>query len=126
MHKDLDVWKQSMSLVESCYRATAGFPKSELYGLTSQLRRAAVSIPSNIAEGHCRRSTRAFLNHVSIALGSQAELETCIELGARLSFLSASGKESLAAQAASVGRLLNGLSRALETKLQSGLTRSGL
>jgi four helix bundle protein len=124
-YRDLDAWKRSMSLVESCYRATAGFPKSELYGLTSQVRRAAVSIPSNVAEGHCRRSTKVFLNHVSIALGSQAELETCIELGARLSFLSPPEKENLSAHAASVGRLLNGLYRSLETKLQSEAVRVG-
>jgi four helix bundle protein len=73
-YRDLVVWKQGMDLTEQCYKATAPFPRSELYGLTSQLRRASVSIPSNIAEGHGRRSTKAYLNHVSIAIGSQAEL----------------------------------------------------
>ena len=76
-----------MDLAEYCYKATASFPKSELYGLTGQLRRASVSIPSNVAEGHGRRTTKAYLNHVSIAIGSQAEFATCIELAARFGFL---------------------------------------
>jgi four helix bundle protein len=81
-YRDLVVWKLGMDLVERCYKATASFPKSELYGLTAQLRRACVSIPSNIAEGHGTRSTKAYMNHVSIAIGSQAELTTCLELAA--------------------------------------------
>jgi four helix bundle protein len=118
-YRDLDVWKQAMDLVEQCYRTTAGFPGFELYGLTSQLRRAAVSIPSNIAEGHCRRTTRAYANHVSIALGSHGELETCIELSARLGFLKKLEATRLLNSANSVGRLLNGLYRSLEEKLAS-------
>jgi len=82
-YRDLIAWKDSMNLVEECYRTTAYFPKVELYGLTSQVRKAAVSIPSNIAEGHCRRSTRAYLNHVSIALGSHGEFATCMDVAAR-------------------------------------------
>ena len=73
-----------MDLVEQVYRATATFPKSELYGLTGQVRRAAVSIPANVAEGKCRPTTGAYAHHVGIALGSQGELETCIEIAARL------------------------------------------
>ena len=88
-YRDLDAWKLGMDLVEHCYRVTAIFPKSELYGLTSQMRRAAVSIPSNLAEGHCRHSTKVFINHVDIALGSHGELETCIELAGRLASLRA-------------------------------------
>jgi four helix bundle protein len=83
-YKQLDVWQLSMTFVEECYKATAGFPREELYGLTSQIRRAAVSIPSNVAEGHCRRTTKVYANHVSIALGSHGEIETCIELAHRL------------------------------------------
>jgi four helix bundle protein len=118
-HRELEVWKQGMLLVEQCYRATRRFPDSELYGLTNQIRRAAVSIPSNIAEGHCRRTTRAYVNHVSIALGSHAELETQLELGLRLGLISTADSTELFAACASVGRLLNGLRRALETKLGS-------
>src|SRR5688572_29938843 len=88
-YRDLDAWQQGMHLVEGVYKFTKSFPANELYGLTSQVRRAAISIPSNIAEGHCRRSTKAFANHVSIALGSDGELETCIDLAARLGFLKA-------------------------------------
>jgi four helix bundle protein len=115
-YRDLDVWKQGMNLVEQCYRVTAAFPKYELYGLSSQMRRAAVSIPANLAEGHCRRSTKAYANHVSIAIGSHGELETCIELGVRLGFLQADERTQLLLVSDSVGRLLNGLYRALLRK----------
>jgi four helix bundle protein len=116
-YRDLVVWKLGMNLAEDCYKATDAFPKSELYGLTSQLRRAAVSIPANIAEGHGRRSTKAYLNHVSIAIGSQAEFATCVELSARLGFLSQSDRLRIAGTCDTVGRLLYGLHRALKQKL---------
>lgn len=74
--RDLEVWQRGMDLVIAVYHATEVLPQSERYGLTSQMRRAAVSIPSNIAEGHARRSDGAYLNHLRIALGSQAELLT--------------------------------------------------
>ena len=89
-YRDLETWQSAMTLVERCYAATKLFPLDERFGLTSQLRRAAVSIPSNVAEGACRRTTNAYINHVSIALGSHAELETCVEIAFRLSYLSAS------------------------------------
>ena len=98
-----------MDLVEECYRVTTTFPKSELYGLTSQMRRAAVSIPSNVAEGKCRHTTKVYLNHVSIAIGSHGELETWIEVAQRLGFLSSPDKRKTLATCDSVGRLLNGL-----------------
>ena len=116
-YRDLDAWKQAMNLVEECYRATASFPKHELYGLTGQIRRAAVSIPSNIAEGHSRRTTKAFSNHVSIAIGSNGELETCLELAVKLGFVKAPEAIRLLSSANSVGRLLYGLYRSLERKL---------
>lgn len=75
-YRDLDVWKESMNLCELVYEFTNGFPDKELYGLTSQLRRAAVSIPSNIAEGQGRTGTKEFLHHLSIARGSLCEVET--------------------------------------------------
>jgi four helix bundle protein len=74
-YKDLDAWKQAMRLVEDVYRLTRTFPTEELYGLTSQVRRAAVSIPSNLAEGSARRSPREYGHFLTIALGSLAELE---------------------------------------------------
>jgi four helix bundle protein len=107
-----------MDLVEQCYRSTASFRKSEMYALSSRLHRAAISIPSNIAEGHCRRTTKSYINHVSIALGSHGELETCIELADRLGFLSRDEKRNLDDMASAVGRLLNGLHRALERTLK--------
>jgi four helix bundle protein len=116
-YRDLDAWKLGMDLVEECYKTTAAFPRSELYGLTGQLRRASVSIPANLAEGHARRTTRAYLNHVSIAIGSHAELATCVELGIRLGFLNAAEKDKLLALSDSVGRLLYGLYRALDREV---------
>ena len=86
--RDLEVWRLGMDLVENVYRASADFPKNEIYGLTSQLRRAAVSVPSNIAEGHTRASTKEYLNHVSIAQASLAEVATQLELALRLGYLS--------------------------------------
>lgn len=115
-YKDLDAWRLSMQLVEAVYRATQEYPRSELYGLTGQTRRAAVSIPSNIAEGHCRRSTNAYSNHVSIALGSHGELCTLLELGRQLGFLPEGPRGELLALTDSVGRLLYGLHSALERR----------
>ena len=117
-YKQLETWQTSMVFVEQCYLATAEFPRAELYGLTSQLRRAAVSIPSNVAEGYCRRNTKVYANHVSIALGSHGEVETCIELAFRLGFLADRGRERLEHQAGSVGRLLSALHRSLEEKIR--------
>jgi four helix bundle protein len=115
--KELDAWQQAMCLAEDIYKSTARFPKEELYGLTSQMRRAAVSVPSNVAEGYCRRSTRAYAYHVSVALGSHAELETCIELAGRLGFLHADERSRFEERTGSVGRLLSGLHRSLEARL---------
>ncbi len=86
-YRDLKVWQRSMALAKELYRLTQAFPREELYGLTCQVRRAAVSVPSNIAEGHARKSTREYLNHISIALGSLAEMETQIVLAAELGYL---------------------------------------
>jgi four helix bundle protein len=122
-YQDLEAWKQGMDLVERCYRATSAFPAAELYGITSQLRRAAVSIPTNIAEGHCRRTTGAYLNHLSIAIGSHGELETCLEIAKRLGFLSKRESVALTPPTDSVGRLLNGLHRAIELKAATQSSR---
>jgi four helix bundle protein len=113
-YRDLTAWQKAMTLAAECYRLTALFPLEERYGLTVQIRRAAVSIPSNLAEGHNRRSRSAFANHVGIALGSQAELETQIDLAVRLGFAGQDSAEPAQALAAEVGRLLHGLVRSLE------------
>ncbi len=86
-HKDLDVWKTGMELVELIYTLTANFPDIERYGLTTQMRRAAVSIPSNIAEGAARKSNKEFLQFISIALGSLAEIETQYLIALKLKFI---------------------------------------
>lgn len=86
-HKDLDVWKYSMDLVEEIYKLTYKFPDSERYGLTSQIRRAAISIPSNIAEGSGRKSDKELIQFISIALGSLTELETQYLIAVRLKYV---------------------------------------
>ena len=85
-HKDLDIWKIGIDLVEAIYEATKNFPKEEMYGLASQMRRAAVSIPSNIAEGAARNSKKEFIQYLYIALGSLSELETQIIISAKLKY----------------------------------------
>ena len=86
-HKDLDAWKRSMDLVETIYKVTKEFPPEELYGLTNQLRRAAVSITSNIAEGAARNFTKEFLQFLHVSLGSVSEVETQIIIAKRLDYL---------------------------------------
>ena len=85
-YRELDVWQQAMELAVACYEASGDFPNYETYGLTSQLRRAAVSVHANIAEGRGRQHTAEFIQHVSIATGSLAELETHIEIARRLGY----------------------------------------
>jgi len=85
-YRDLEVWRLGLELVETIYRCTSEFPKSEIYGLAAQMRRAAVSIPSNIAEGQARSSSKEFLHFLSFSLGSLAELETQLELTYRLGY----------------------------------------
>ena len=93
--RDLNIWKLGIEIVEDIYRVTSTFPKDELYGLTSQMRRCAVSIPSNIAEGFARKHNKEYKQFLHITLGSSAELETQIEIGLRLKYLAASDYEEL-------------------------------
>ena len=86
-HKDLEVWKKAMELTETMYAITSKFPKEEQYGLVSQIRRSAVSVPSNIAEGAARNSTKEFIEYLYITMGSLSELETQLLLAQRLNFL---------------------------------------
>lgn len=111
-YQKLEVWQMAMRLVEEVYKRTRSFPKEELYGLTSQMRRAAVSIPSNIAEGSSRAGTKEFLQFLHIACGSAAELETQLLLAERLCDLP--DTEDLKASLTSVKRLINGLIRSLK------------
>ena len=86
-HRGLEAWKKGMELVEDIYRVTKNFPEDEKYGLVSQLRRAAISVPSNISEGAGRRTDGEFINYLSISIGSLSELDTQIELAMRLGYL---------------------------------------
>ena len=108
-YRDLETWQNAMELVKGVYVATRHFPKDELYGLTSQLRRAAVSIPSNIAEG-CGRNSRNELRHfLGQARGSLAEVETQLELARSLGYLDSVTATALLSKAAQLGRMLTGL-----------------
>ena len=113
-HKEMDVWQKSMDLVEAIYALSSQFLPDERFGLTSQIRRAAVSIPSNIAEGAARKSDKEFIQFISIALGSLSEVETQYQLAIRLKFINnLSEIESLIT---SVGRLLIGTKKYLLKK----------
>jgi four helix bundle protein len=112
-YKDLRVWQGGVDLVTEIYRETQSFPPQEMYGLTNQLRRAAVSVPSNIAEGHAREHTREFLNFISIAQGSLAEMQTQIEIAKRLKYLSEEKTDRLLDQTVSLSKQLYSLRNAL-------------
>jgi four helix bundle protein len=102
-----------MDMLEAVYRVTGAFPKSELYGLTGQVRRAAVSVPSNIAEGHTRESTKEYLNHISIAQGSLSEVQTQLEIASRLGYIGPSDLRPILEQSAILGKQLHALRDAL-------------
>jgi four helix bundle protein len=112
-HRDLIVWQKAMDLVVAVYKLSESFPKTETYGLASQIQRAAVSIPSNIAEGHGLKQTQAYARHLAIASGSLAELETQLEIADRLGYLSPERRQVID-QASEVGRMLWGLRRSLQ------------
>jgi len=105
-YRDLILWQKSMDLATTIYRITEPFPAQEQFGLTSQLRRGATSIPANLAEGHSRHSRGDYRRHVSIASGSLAELETNLEIVSRLGYLAAEPLVTTLAQAGEVGRML--------------------
>ena len=108
-YRDLIAWQRAMSLAEAVYSATSALPPEEKFGLSSQMRRAAVSIPANIAEGQGRRTDGEFVNLLSVAHGSVRELETHVMLAERLHLLSGQTVKELLADAAEVGRLVRGL-----------------
>jgi len=114
--QELRVWQEAMLVVEAVYGATARFPKLEIYRLTDQMCRSAISIPSNIAEGQGRRTTKEFVHYASIARGSAAELQTQAILAQRPSYIDEKTYEDLLARLESVSRMLWRLQEALERK----------
>src|SRR5688572_33416503 len=116
-YRDFKVWQRSMDLVVACYKVTKSFPKTEIYSLTSQLQRSAVSVPANIAEGRGKRGTKEFLRYLAIAYGSLTELETHIQIAQRLLYVDQKESSQLLEQTAHVGRMINGLRLSLRNKL---------
>ncbi|MCL5102652.1 MAG: four helix bundle protein [Armatimonadetes bacterium] len=112
-----------MQVVQDIYRMTQDFPRAEIYGLASQMRRAAVSIPSNIAEGHTRESTKEFLQHVSIAQGSLAELQTQTEIAQRLGYISSDDAGEFLAASSSLAKQLYSLRNALSVGSRASAAR---
>jgi four helix bundle protein len=112
-YRDLETWQKAIELVEEVYKETRSFPKEEIYGLVSQMRRAAVSVASNIAEGQGRDSTNEFLRHLSIAYGSLCELQTQMLIGNKLGYLNQQTYERLEGISVSVARLINALANSL-------------
>lgn len=118
--RELDVWRLSMDLAKTVYSLTADFPREERYGLSSQLQRAAVSIPSNIAEGNARASTRDYARFIAMACGSVAELQTQIALAMELSLADSAAAESTMETAERVSKMLHKLHRSLIQRLETG------
>ena len=111
--RDLRVWQLGMGLVEDTYGLTQRFPSVETYGLTSQMRRAAISVPSNIAEGHGREHLKEYLHYISVAQGSLAELQTQAEIALRLEYISQAQMEGLIERAAALAKQLHALRNSL-------------
>lgn len=123
--RDLKVWQKAVDLSVAIYRATERYPDQELYGLTSQMRRAAVAIPSNIAEGKARSGRADYSRFLAIARGSLAELETQIVISTKLGYLESNEVDALLESCAEVGKMLSGLRRALgSTEEVAGTTPS--
>lgn len=117
-HHDLKVWQLGIDIVEKVYAITRGFPREEIYGITSQLRRAASSVPANIAEGNGRDSTRQYLYHLSVAVGSLCEVETFLHIAVRLRYLDRKHTEELFALLDEEGRMLRGLQKSLRSRIK--------
>ena len=113
-HKDLKVWNKSIHLVIKIYNLTKSLPSDEKFGLNSQIKRSAVSIPSNIAEGHSRWYRKEFLHHLSISYGSLAELETQLQIVIDLQFIKSDQVKSIFEQTTELGKMINGLRKKLK------------
>ncbi len=122
-YRELIVWQKAMDLVEMVYRASASFPREEVYGLRSQVRRAAVSVPSNIAEGQARATTADFLHFLSIARGSLKEVETQVIIAQRLGYIDGQKESELTEHSEQVSRLISGLVNALRKKTSQAKPR---
>ena len=116
-HKDLDVWKDAVEFTTNVYRTTQVFPKSELYGLISQLRRAAVSIVSNIAEGAARQSTKEFIQYLYHALGSASEVETQLIVSRNMDYIDPAVYESLSLKQTQLSKMISGMIKSLKKRL---------
>lgn len=116
--KDLIVWQKSMELVTKIYECTTSFPKEEMYGLTTQVRRAAVSVPSNIAEGSSRSSTKEFIRFLNIANGSLMELETQIMIAETLNMLTTDKGGELVKRAEEISRMIKALKKSLLARIK--------
>ena len=116
-YRELKVWQHSMKLAEEIYCLTEKFPKYETYALSNQIQRAVVSIPSNIAEGHARESTKEFLHHISITLGSLAELETQLMLAGHLKYVGDIELEATLSKTDELGKMLRGMQKSLRSRL---------
>ena len=115
--KDLKAWQLGMDVVEGVYHLTDKFPKSEIYGLANQMRRSAISIPSNLAEGQDRDSTKEFIHFIAISIGSLCELETQLLIAHRLKYCQSSDIEAVMSKLAEAGRTIRGLQKAIKSKL---------
>jgi four helix bundle protein len=115
-YRDLIVWQKAMALAAPCYAKTRPFPRSEAFGLTTQIRRAAASIPANIAEGNGRENTGSYIQFLRISQGSLKELETHVLLSQTVELMKASDGEQILAMTEEVGKLLRSLIRALQGK----------
>lgn len=121
-YQDLHVWQDSLELVVKIYRITSTFPKEERYSLVNQMRRAAVSVPSNIAEGHSRARPGDYLRFLSVAVGSLHELETQVLIAMRLAYITDDVKKELLEACETLGRMLGALIRSLRRRLTAGAT----
>lgn len=119
-YRDLEVWQKAMSMVKLIYQATAHFPSEEKFGLVNQMRRAAVSIPSNLAEGHTRWGKGEFPHFISIAMGSVAELETQVLVSVDLDYLKPNAKDQLFRELNTLGKMLRGLQKSLKNRKPLG------
>jgi four helix bundle protein len=117
-YRDLDVWQKAIALSVECYRATSSFPRQEMYGMTSQIRRAATSVAANIAEGHGREHTRTFVQFLRISQGSLKELETHLVIAQQVGLLPSHKHQPLCRTADDLGRMLRSLIRVLEKRVE--------
>ena len=116
-YRDLIVWQRGMALASACYRKTRSFPRDEIYGLTSQIRRAATSIPTNIAEGNGRENTGTYVNFLRVAQGSLEELETLMLIAQDAEIMSATEASELLESCEAVGKPLRGLIRSMQRRV---------